>query len=83
MAFSNQVQHGFVGFEENLDLPYADILEMPINFPSDSIPASMPSIVINYRHLFQSTKSLDSIFVIGILEHHPLNIYINNQWFMI
>ena len=26
--------------------------------------------VINYRHLFQSTKPLDSIFVIGILEHH-------------
>ena len=25
---------------------------------------------MNYRHLFQSTKPLDSIFVIGILEHH-------------
>ena len=30
MAFSNQIQHRFAGFEENLNLPYADILEMPI-----------------------------------------------------
>lgn len=44
MAFSNQVQHGFTGFEENLNLSYADILEMSINFLSDSMPDPMPSM---------------------------------------
>ena len=52
------------------NIPYADILEMPIKFLSDSMPDPMSGTVINYRHLFQSTKPFDSIFVIGILEHH-------------
>jgi hypothetical protein len=30
MAFPNQVQHGFADFEKHFNLPYADILEMPI-----------------------------------------------------
>ena len=34
------------------------------------MPDPMPGMVINYRHLLQSTKPFDSIFVIGILEHH-------------
>ena len=34
------------------------------------MPDPMSGTVIHYRHLFQSTKPFDSIFVIGILEHH-------------
>ena len=34
------------------------------------MPDPMSGTVTNYRHLFQSTKPFDSIFVIGILEHH-------------
>lgn len=42
--------------------------EFEIKYPYSE--EELEKMVINYRHLFQSTKPFDCIFVIGILEHH-------------
>ena len=47
MAFRHQLEIGLAGLEKDLDLPYADILEMPI---FGSLKYRFQSNVNNYRH---------------------------------
>jgi len=48
--------------------PYADILEMPINFWQNPVPGVTPDTGNNYRHLFQSAQALYNILIVSIFE---------------
>ena len=54
------------GYRHNL--PYADILEMPINFWQNPVPGVTPDTGNNYRHLFQSAQALYNILIVSIFE---------------
>ena len=41
MAFCHQLKIGLAGLEKDLNLPYADFLEMPISFLNNPMPDLM------------------------------------------
>ena len=54
--------------ESYFNAPYADILEMPINFWQNPVPGVTPDTGNNYRHLFQSAQALYNILIVSIFE---------------
>ena len=68
MTFRNKPEKRLAGLEKHLDLPYADILEMPINFWQNPVPGVTPDTGNNYRHLFQSAQALYNILIVSIFE---------------
>jgi hypothetical protein len=68
VAFADQVEIRLAGLEKHFDLPYADILEMPINLWQNPVPGVTPDTGNNYRHLFQSAQALYNIFIVSIFE---------------
>ena len=67
-AFLCEPEQRLAGLEEYLDIPYADILEMPINFWQNPVPGVTPDTGNNYRHLFQSAQALYNILIVSIFE---------------
>ena len=53
VTFFDEVKVAFAHLEEHLYVPYADILEMPINFCSIPCLTQCQAQEISYRHLFQ------------------------------
>ena len=68
MTFCDQLKVRLTGLEEHFDLPYADILEMPINLWRNPVPGVTPDTGNNYRHLFQSAQALYNILIVSIFE---------------
>ena len=68
VAFFYQSEICFTCLEKHLDLPYADILEMPINLWRNPVPGVTPDTGNNYRHLFQSAQALYNILIVSIFE---------------
>ena len=68
VAFGDKLEIRFAGLEKNFDLPYADILEMPINLWRNPVPGVTPDTGNNYRHLFQSAQALYNILIVSIFE---------------
>ena len=68
MALRDQIQVCLACLEKYLYLPYADILEMPINFWQNPVPGVTPDTGNNYRHLFQSAQALYNILIVSIFE---------------